>query len=239
MKLQSKRTVNADIQKERKSQIDEGITLARKIDTMRETHGDEQSQLEQFRKNAVAEAQEMERAHAIRKEAMESELKVLLEARAKAIEPLNHEWEKVESVIATLKESTDKLIEEKNTVDAQSTANNKKGQDLKVRERRIAENERSYRTRADALITREAVLQKGEADLEHRKESVEANISENYQKLDKRAAEIGEKLVNVEFREAYLTEWEQRLINKETKLTSDQQALIAAKEYIDQHGKHN
>jgi hypothetical protein len=56
-KLLDKKTVNAELNQERRLQVEKGIELAKKVDALREILADEQEKLERFRTETVKKVQ--------------------------------------------------------------------------------------------------------------------------------------------------------------------------------------
>ncbi len=56
-KLLDKKTINAELNQERRLQVEKGIELAKKIDALREILADEQEKLERFRTETVKKVQ--------------------------------------------------------------------------------------------------------------------------------------------------------------------------------------
>lgn len=95
MKLQHKRVAAAEIAKQRKSQIDEGVKLAGKVDRLRSTVSEEEERLEKFRKQTLARVQVEIDEKIIEKNRLVDEIILLREDRARELIPLTAEWEKV------------------------------------------------------------------------------------------------------------------------------------------------
>jgi hypothetical protein len=110
MKLLPKKT---DIDKakadERKREIDEGITLARKVDTLRELKSNEERNLLEYRATALKEIQKEIDSRIEIRNSLDDEIVKKQEIRKQLIKPLDEEWKEI-------KEAKDGIKEEKESI---------------------------------------------------------------------------------------------------------------------------
>ncbi len=103
-RLLPKRELETKKASERKVAIDEGITLARKVDKLRETVAFEEVRLKQFREASVAQTKEI--AELVeQKQQVAYDIQKLEQVRANLRTPLDEEWAKVRKERAELEES--------------------------------------------------------------------------------------------------------------------------------------
>lgn len=118
MRLLDKKTANTEVADQRKKLIDEGLTLARKVDVLRETVVKEEGNLHRFRIEAVPSVQKEIDEKIKQKDSLRDEIKVLEKKREELQKPLDDEWVRVnqaKELINGLKqglyEREDELIE--------------------------------------------------------------------------------------------------------------------------------
>lgn len=109
MILPKRKDVQIEIQAQRKSQIDEGVILAGKIDTLRRTLGDLESQHKVLLESLTNEAKSKSLALSKEIESKQDEVKILEENRKKLLEPLDQAWKEVRVKEEDLSEKTDKI----------------------------------------------------------------------------------------------------------------------------------
>lgn len=105
-KLLDKKLVNAEVATQRKQLIDAGLTIAKKVDVVRETLQTEERSLEEFRTYTTAQVRIEIDALIQQKDNLKDEIIVLERQKEIAHIPLDSEWEK-------LKEATVKLLKDK------------------------------------------------------------------------------------------------------------------------------
>lgn len=128
MKLQPKKAIQADLATQRKAQIDEGVKIASKVDTVRETLAQEEGNLRRFRQETIASVQaDIDRYIGV-KDTLKSEIVVLERQKSNAQIPLNAEWER-------LRKDRSKLVKD---IDAWGG----KSDNLKEREDQVERSER-------------------------------------------------------------------------------------------------
>lgn len=96
MKLQPKQQITQSINLERKTQIDEGIALAKKIDLLRETLASLEKQHNDFIAGSRVEIEKNLKVLQERKSNLLGEINKLEERRVILMKPLDDEWLKIE-----------------------------------------------------------------------------------------------------------------------------------------------
>ncbi len=104
-RLLPKRELETKKASERKVAIDEGITLARKVDKLRETVAFEEVRLKQFREASVAQTKKEIAELVEQKQQVAYDIQKLEQVRANLRTPLDEEWAKVRKERAELEES--------------------------------------------------------------------------------------------------------------------------------------
>ena len=80
---------------ERKREIDEGLSLARKVDALRETKSNEERKLLEYRSGMIAKVQAEINAYVSERDSLRRENENLIETRKELIKPLDEEWKEI------------------------------------------------------------------------------------------------------------------------------------------------
>lgn len=121
MKLLDKRTIDAGLANERKSEIDRGLALARRVDTLREKQVTEEENLKKYRTTAFMQVQYEIGQLIETKENLEKQCSDARELRTELLKPLDEEWMKIDlaknQIDAGFKDLKDRLsdVEKKQT----------------------------------------------------------------------------------------------------------------------------
>lgn len=226
MKLLTKSTVATEQAREKKSQIDEGLRIATKIDAMRQALADLESQYAKF---AAGTKTEMERITAGLVEQIKSlniEIAILELRRKALLEPLDAKWNEVlvkEQILdgALKAVETNKVVwvREKTKLDA----TNAKAKDslfkIKVRERELtkvyvqadealAEAEIIKSKLREEQETHDEIFKKRTIDLDNREKMIDFNAeaNENMKKL------LDEQEIDQNYREQQIHDKYQTLL---------------------------
>lgn len=232
MKLQPKRSVAADLATQKKSQIDEGVRLASKIDILRETVVKEEGTLERFRKETTKRVQIEIDALIRDRDSLKSEVIGLNRQKAEALVPLDLEWDRLRQGQIQLfkdkehlKDISDGLDEEKRCL-----AQNKR--DMEVETGRITDLKR---VASENLVQSEKALESAHKEASRARDRAQTIL---------KSAELREKLVeeretktealeaSFSGREKKLLKYEQSLIDREKLLKDNYQTLERAKKEI-------
>lgn len=107
MNLLDKKLVSAEVATQRKQQIDLGVSLAKKVDAVKETLQQEETRLESFRLESVARVKVEIDKLLSQKQILKGEIDVLLRDKANAQIPLDVEWEKITYATSKLQKDRD------------------------------------------------------------------------------------------------------------------------------------
>lgn len=117
MRLSNPRTVQSNINDQRKADIDNGLKLARKVDDLRETVLKEEQKLENHRNVIIPEVQRQIDLKIEERDELERELVPIRKKREELLKPLDEEWLKVNQTKSDLeKEKTDIENEKQKTL---------------------------------------------------------------------------------------------------------------------------
>lgn len=225
MKLLSKRQINTDIARERKNQIDEGITLATKIDTLRRTLADLESQHKKFIDGMQGELELRTKDLLDNIAYLQREILELKEERKKLQIPLDSEWVKVTNKLSDIekreiqiKKGLVVLAEKNKKADERYKKSKSTDQRINVREREL---NKVYESQEKTLADIEFRNQQGIEE----KERLDKYIEEKNKELLSREAEIAVKEREVGIARDHLERDRRELINRTALIQDREQTL--------------
>lgn len=220
MKLLEKKTINESVAKERKSVIDSGLFLAKKVDVLRQDLLD----LEKQRADFIAGSREsIDKAIGDQKKelsTLEYEVKQAKKELLKLREPLDEEWKQLEN-------EKDKLEVLKNQADVFF-----KGL-IKERRQFNQEREETIRLRLDLEKNKELSDDLLEETIQNHTESVELRKEAQALK-DGKEAELYIKELSLEAREKKVKEEQETLVKERLELNKEKKLLSIKKQRIGQ-----
>lgn len=181
MKLLDKKTIEVQKSNERKREVEEGMKLARSVDTLRETHSKEQINLKKFRDATLKSIKEECNVLEVQKNALLNEITALEEKRLQAQQPLDLtiERKKVEIEKKEVFElKTDLLNRETALISREALVQN-----IDKREKQLLENEEKSKAYLDEIHKTYIKTEDLRRDMESRKTSSEVEINEKYEQL--------------------------------------------------------
>lgn len=222
MKLFDKKQVNSQAVTERKNQIDEGIALAAKIDKLRQTLADLDSQHQKFIGGMEGELRSRTQGLLQQLAQLEVDIKDAEEQRHILQIPLTAEWEKVkekETEIEVLRKSYEseiaKLLVKEKKVDKRYADAKLASQHINARERELAKVYESQDTLLQEIGTRNE-------EIVEAKEKLDEHIKEKNQELLEREAKLA-----VTERELFMA---RNTVDKERQILITRTALIVDRE---------
>ena len=136
MKLLSKSEVVRAKSIERQQQIDEGLKLAKKVDSLREIVANEEEALNKFRTQTLEEIHQQITSKSKELEYLVSEVNDLEKRQKEALRPLNKEREEIQALRESVEESFRELREREVTLTQQERDVEKKQKDVLSKEKR-------------------------------------------------------------------------------------------------------
>lgn len=200
MKLLSKKLVQAGYQTERKQQIDQGLDLAKKVDVLRETKSKEERELEEFRKNSVAQVKVEIDGLLKDKDSLIGEIQSLREEKARQQVPLDAEIERLRGdrqKLATFEDKLNSREESLNQKQDELAASEHELEDEKQRIAELKERAGEFLVRAQtkyglaSLLTEEA--QRNKKDAEKFFAAKKSELVERESALENREAVLGDR----------------------------------------------
>jgi len=113
-RLLPKKLVNVELATQKKQQIDQGLALAKKVDAVRETLGEEEQRLETFRTQSIARVQQEIDANLRQKESLEQAIRQRKEELGLLQIPLDKQWEEANKARKICTEWESRLRESEN-----------------------------------------------------------------------------------------------------------------------------
>lgn len=234
MRLLDKKSVNSQLANQKAQQIKEGLTLAKKVDALRETKLEEEKQLEEFRKGSIARVQIEIDSKSLERDRLEKSLIPMREEYQRLLTPpdLTQAWadvkkkeQEVQIKYLLLSQGQSELQNVFALVEKRETMCEAEAQRISVlktqAENFLAESEIKYTQSID-------ILERAKRDGERLMEEARIAIAH----LETRAQQATEREVYVTSEEKRIRAWEVDLAAREKKLKVNQQIFIKSKDYL-------
>lgn len=214
MKLLKKNEIDILKSRERQSEIDRGVALARRVDTLRELAANEEASLEAFRRSSVTALHAEIKELTVKRDVLAKEISDLMDERAEGmkvvearIEELNQQRKDMDKLVTELNEKLDTVFYQENILnDSIKSAKENEQRSATFKVRAEAELNDIYHRKLEIEIQQrdiENIKQQTmewrvntEAELAIRERNVQqqetANSTEKA-RLEKLAVELGDK----------------------------------------------
>lgn len=228
MKLASPRTVQTNLNEQRRMDVDSGLQLARKVDNVRETLANEEKKLESFKNFTIKAVQEEIDTKITERNSLEKALVPLRDERKELLKPLNAEWNEINQKKVTLEQEKETILSLKQEA-IQLVSKAEEKLKLIVRE--------EERIKAKSVVTQQELETANKASLEAQKCLKEAKLEEKCIKLllDKRERLVKEQedvltstLRSIEIREKQLVVDLQFIADEKIRLVDMRETLERA-----------
>jgi uncharacterized protein YoxC len=224
MKLPTKSQVQVELARERKAQIDEGVRIAQKVDSLRNTLSSLEKQHNEFINSMETGLKAKVKPLEEEIKAKKAELVVLEDRKRELSKPLDEEWKKVKEEKIKLEQKEKEFDEKFAQVESKREFLEKKALELKDIQSRIRTQERELaKVYSEALTdnkeTAEILLLTKEYESDQRKvideewKRIEVERNENKisslanknreEQLNRKQKELGDK--EIEIRDKYKT----------------------------------
>lgn len=232
MRLLPKQLVSAEVATQKKQQIDSGINLAKKVDVLRKTLGEEEKNLETFRTETVKGVQ-IEIDGLIRqKDTLKDEIGVLNKQKAEALVPLEVEWERMRRVSVKLEKDrmlfdqmSFSLIERETQVERSE----KEAEDEKERASDLKHRASEDLAEADSTLTH---AREASVEIRNKTQVVLASAESRAREVDLKESELEDRESLVEKRTKEFGKLEADLASRERKLRSRQELFSKKVNYL-------
>lgn len=235
IRLLDKKTLSVDLAIQKKKQIDQGVNLAKKVDAVRETLLEEEKRLAEFRNESIARTQTEIDAKIKEKNFLESEIKKREKDLTKLREPLDAEWEDVNSKIRAVNTLSLSLNQMQGELEKAIALNIQRERLNKEEEQRIAkERERSVQALTEADLLKEMTsdtLTKAKT----RADTIHLNARKIHEEAERREQDVDRREVAIVKMAADLKRIEKEQKRKDKEILDKYETLNRDIERI--HGK--
>lgn len=225
MKILSKQEVTQQKSIERKTEIDEGVKLAKKIDTLRQTASEEEIKLSKFRDQMLSEIKKDIQSLQDVKSSLIHDVSSLEEKRKMLLIPLDEEWKK-------LGKRQMQFISEKENFGKLFVQLNEKENELNTREKSLQEDEEQLEELRTTILVKLAHAQEKENEIEVQKRSHEQIASSTLRSLEDKKKELlsfesdlNRRKLELDLQEQKNTKDRQEIINQTILLRDREQTL--------------
>ena len=219
-RLLDKRVVSAEVANQKKQQIDTGITIAKKVDAVRETLQEEETRLEIFREETLKRVQSEIDSKIREREHLENEISRRREERIQLEAPidLKDAWNEVQSGKIEINNRRDNLTNQLVQQTAREGELEKSEENLAKRNSEISQKEklsdRTLRAAEDKFEEASSVLDKAKTDSKRL-----------FDIAAKKEKQVVQREIEADERDALIVDREQEVSKHEIDLSNREQAL--------------
>lgn len=225
MKLLDKRQIQVEKSTERKTEIEQGLKIARKVDELRQTLAKEQQALTVFREETTKDVRSKIADLVNKKNTLEQEVSLLERRRRELLEPIDKE----QQLLTDSKRHVDSKIEElkllEKSLSLKKDELNTRARDIMIEEERIKDEKKQTHQNLEQSLEK---TKEAEKLLSVSRETCNQNekmYQERIQELDTREANIASIERNQDMRSKYLDSKEVELNNRE-RIINDKYTLL-------------
>lgn len=225
MRLLDKKTVNTVMAGERKSQIDEGVILAQKIDALRQTLSSLQQQHQEFINGMSEGLRQQTEVLQFEIDSKRMELCDLEEKRVKLLEPLTNAWNDYKERERELSIVEEEYRHKRAYQTTYQQELEERAAKLAPEEERITDLSKRVQKQADKAVKASLDAQNILAEAEAEALEIREKISTKKKALEKREIAIAVKERDIEIELEHI-EKDKKEINKTKKQLADQRATL-------------
>lgn len=228
MKLLAKKVIDSQVASQKKQQIDDGVKLAIRVDTLRQTKAQEEKNLEEFRVGAVRSVSQEIEVLTIKRDSLRSEVTDLMEQAKLNQIPLDKEWNKLNIEKSKLLSQQESLEKDRELLEKDKTELVVSLQDLEIEKSRV-ESIKDQTVLEYGIAHRiSEEVEKDKRNIEILKEVTFREVEEIKNSALRKETEIDFKLVNLNNREIILKEKEVQIIKTKLQLEDQRGTLERA-----------
>lgn len=216
MKLANPRTIQTNINEERRVDIDNGIKLARKVDTLRETIQKEEQKLELFKTSTVKIVQEEIDLKIKEKEKLEKDIISLDEKRKDLLKPLDEEWDKVNEEKKLVESIKSIALSEKKKSDELLFESNTRLSEVQKEEQRVSNLKEQAKLELEKANNMSSEAQNCLIEAKKEESRITSHVKKEMAKIAKKEAVLTATVLDIELREKKVKEDEK--FNQEEKI---------------------
>lgn len=232
MKLLSKNEITQKKGTERREEIEQGVTLARKVDALRELAAKEESNLSKFRTETLKRIKEEIGTLSSQKQSLLDEIYELTEQRKILLVPLDAEWEKVRTEASRLAIYKDEVLKHEDQVFSETLRLEKLEESLRDEEDRIQESkENSKKMESEALLMYRSA-EKALSDAQSTKTEFETQCGIRHRDLLSKEANLAVRERQVTIKMEYNDKREIELNNRERAINDKYETLLRTQKHV-------
>lgn len=225
MKLLDPRTINTNLTSQRKVDIDQGLSLARKIDTLRDTLAEEEKKLIHFREVTVKEVSEQINSKIKERDILEAENEVHRKTRAKLLKPLDEEWMIVKQEKEQIDLEKKKIESNKKQIAIYEQVVDNHLRELSIEYKRQSDTKEQIQKQAEQSSKILLEAQKRLSDALDEEKRVSLNVRNKMRKLSEKEAILLATVNDISLRERKIREEQEEIISENIRL-ADQRATL-------------
>jgi len=225
MKLLDTRTIRTNINAERKVDIDQGIILARKVDTVRQNLAKEEAKWATFHSETIKELQNQIDTKIKERDVLESTITDLKQERTELLKPLDKEW-------ALVKEEREQIVVvEKNLEELQKRLNktsediSKQLQEIEIEKKRQSDTKAEIQKQGEQASGLLIEASKRLSDALEEEKRVTLAIRTKMRKASEKEAVLRATVLDIELREKRIKE-DEKFISEEKIRLVDQRGVL-------------
>lgn len=226
MKLLDRNTLNNQKSLERKREIDEGVKLARKLDTLREEVSKEEVKLKKYLAETSHEVQTQINALVEEKSSLEEEIQTLSEERKILVEPLDNAWKEVKEREVKISEKEEELIQKYEDIKNKEKELRKRKAELDLEEERQQDSQKGiaklFKEASQETLKARSLVQ----DATRREKEVDRKATETTRILTNREKEIEAREIDLGNLRIFLEKKDKELQNEDRRLKDLYQTLL-------------
>jgi len=225
MRLLDKKTVNTVMAGQRKSQIDEGVVIARKIDALRQDLSSLEKQRDVFLSSATTALKD--KTEKLNDEIFYKEkiVKELEEERKKLLEPLDIKWDEVAEEEDRLIAFKEELVSKEKILYSKEVEIEEKYRELSLEEERMEDLKKQINLQVDKVQDSSIQAQNILVSALDKEVEIEAKLEAKKQKIDNKEQEVLIRERNIVLRENIIKQNEEEIIKTKLQL-ADQRATL-------------
>lgn len=225
MKLANPRNIQINIAEERRADIDNGVKLARKVDSLRTELSELEHRKELYNNGTTLNLQEKVKGLKEEISAKEFLIEELERKRNKLLEPLIIKWDEVNTKERELIIESENLEILRNNLTLYKTELDNREKELSLGEERMYELKKEISTQSDKVAQSSLQAQNTLLDARELERKTLSHLKEKTKEITNKEKKVLLRESNVKERENQLEKEEQNIINEKIRL-ADQRATL-------------
>lgn len=228
MRLQDKKTIATQVAGQRKSQIDEGIILATKIDKLRATHSSLEKQHNEYVAGLKSNLEQTLGGLEEGIKAKKKELVLVEEERQKLLEPLDQAWDEVREKQVNLDVLQEELYEKRTFLTLSTQDLNDREENIALKEEKLKEERNLLDIQIEKVTKTSLEAQKVLSNAREEANSILSSVKTKELKLNKLEEELIVRERELEIQSINLEKEKQTIIKEKIVLADQRKTLERA-----------